>query len=59
MGNKISYGFILGRTCSGKTETSKFLANNFGYFVIDMLAIKKKLEAAKSGEGDDAPEGEN
>jgi len=23
-----------------------------------MFAIKKKLEAAKSGEGDDAPEGE-
>ena len=50
---------FLGRTCSGKTELSRFLASRLGYYYINMFDIKKKLESAKSGDQEDIPEGEN
>lgn len=49
---------FFGRTCSGKTELSQFLAKKLGYYYINMFDIKKKMESAKTGEGEDAPEGE-
>ena len=37
---------------------SQYIANKLGYQYINMIDIKKKLESAKSGDQEDAPEGE-
>ena len=43
LGNKIDYVLFLGRTCTGKTELSQFVAKKLGYYYINMFDIKKKL----------------
>ena len=47
----INYGFILGKSLSGKTTVSKFMAEKLGYTFIDMKAIQT---AKKEGEGEEA-----
>ena len=47
LGNKIDYVLFLGRTCTGKTELSQFVAKKLGYYYINMFVIKKKLVSAK------------
>jgi shikimate kinase len=39
LGKKVNYGFILGKSLSGKTTVSKFMAEKLGYTFIDMKAI--------------------
>ena len=51
LGKKINYGFILGKSLSGKTTVSKFMAEKLGYTFIDMKAIQT---AKKEGEGEEA-----
>ena len=51
LGKKINYGFILGKSLSGKTTVSKFMAEKLGYTFIDMRAIQT---AKKEGEGEEA-----
>ena len=51
LGKKVNYGFILGKSLSGKTTVSKFMAEKLGYTFIDMKAIQT---AKKEGEGEEA-----
>jgi|APGre2960657423_1045063.scaffolds.fasta_scaffold323499_1 adenylate kinase family enzyme len=50
LGKKVNYGFILGKSLSGKTTVSKFMAEKLGYTFIDMKAIQT---AKKEGEGEE------
>lgn len=50
LGNKTSYGFIVGRTTSGKSFLSEQMKNLLGYEVISMVEL---TEAVKKSMGDD------
>ena len=50
MGNKVSYGVILGETMSGKTEVAKHLKDKMGHKVIDMKQITADVKASLATE---------
>lgn len=46
MGNMIEYGVVVGRALSGKSEIAKLLVQEYGYTIVDMKDIEKKLKDA-------------
>jgi hypothetical protein len=57
LGNKTEYGVVVGRSLSGKTTLSLYMASKLGYNVIDMKAVTEKVKG-KLGTEDEPFEGE-
>ena len=47
MGNKVQYGFMVGKSLSGKTTLAKIMEKNHGYTLIDMKSITQDLKDNK------------
>jgi len=50
MGNKVQFGFMVGKSLSGKSALAKVMADTHGYSVIDMKAITEKIKESKGTE---------
>jgi adenylate kinase family enzyme len=44
LGNKTEFGVVVGRSLSGKTTLSQYMASKLGYTVIDMKAVSDKVK---------------
>lgn len=51
MGNKVQYGFMIGKPLSGKTTLCKDMEKNHGYTPIDMKGIQQKIKESKTEDG--------
>lgn len=50
MGNKVQFGFMIGKPLSGKTTLSKDLEKNHNYVPIDMKTIQQSIKESKGTE---------
>ena len=50
MGNKVQFGFIVGKSLSGKTTLAKIMEKSHGYTPIDMKDVTQKLKDSKGTE---------
>lgn len=58
MGNKISYGVIVGDMQTGKTEVANHLAEKMGHRVINMPAIAEEVRKTLADDEGNLPEGD-
>lgn len=50
MGQKVQFGFMVGKPLSGKTTLANIMHKNHGFTIIDMKDITQKLKDAKGTE---------
>ena len=50
MGNKVQFGFMVGKSLSGKTTLAKIMEKSHGYTPIDMKDVTQKLKDSKGTE---------
>jgi len=48
LGHKVQFGFMVGKSLSGKSTVAKFMEAKLGFTIIDMKAETEKLRESKA-----------